>query len=429
MAGAVGGLRRKASVTALAVALLGSFALVPRADAVVLPGTNGLIIVENGGTLISLDPATGTRQTLLASQAGDGGAHVSPNGTKVAFLNPFSAIAPTASVFIADFPSGANRQQVTTTNDSGSVNWAPDSATLVFDCSSGLCTAPAVANATKTILNQTTAGANTFATKDINPDFSPNGAFIYFTDGFPAQTGIFRVNAPTGGGRTKLLNSGANDSRPQTSPDGNTVFFDVPVGAPQGIFSLPFPNGGSRTQLTGTGAGDLRVGPSPDGTKVSFNKLAGIFTVNANGTGGLASVPGSQAGDQRPSWQRAGGGGGGGGTNPNAPVFSAASGCGSTVMVRLLGANPPVALSASDADAGQNVIISASGALPAYLTFSGGTAANPSTAQITANPAGDIIGFILGIFGPASNVALNATDNGTPSKTTPCNISFRPGLF
>jgi hypothetical protein len=395
----------------------------PVANGVVLPGTNGLIIVENAGTLVAIDPATGTRQTLLASQAGDGGAHVSPNGQKVAFLNPFNGTTATGNVFIADFPSGNNRQMVTTSADSISVNWSPDSATLVFDCSSGLCTAPAVANAAKTILNQTTAGNGTVAQKDISPDFSPNGAFVYFTDGFPTLTGLFRVNVPTGGGRTKLLNSQAGDNRPATTPDGNTVFFDTAAG----IVSLPFPNGGSRTPLSGSILGDVRVGPSPDGTKISFNN-GGLFTLNANGTGGRASVPGSQAGDLRPSWQRAGGGGGGG-TNPNAPVFSAASGCGSTVMVRLLGANPPVALSASDADAGQNVIISASGALPAYLTFSGGTAANPSTAQITANPAGDIIGFILGIFGPASNVALNATDNGTPSKTTPCNISFRPGLF
>jgi Tol biopolymer transport system component len=411
-------MRRKASVTALAVALLGSFALMPRADAVVLPGTNGSILIDVAGGLVSLDPLTGARQTLAATLAGDGGAHVSPNGQKVALVNPFFP----GNVFIADFPSGNNRQQVTTSPTAVTVNWSPDSTRLVFECAAGLCTSAAVSNASVTILNQTTVGANTTGTRDITPDFSPNGAKVVFTDGFPATTGVFTVDLPNGGGRTKLLNSATGDSRPVTSPDGSKVWFDAGAG----VISLPFPTGGSRTTLTGTLPGDIRIGPSPDGTKVSFETAGGIFTLNANGTGGRASVPGTLAGDQRPSWA---GTAAVTPTNPNAPVFSAASGCGGApILVRLLGTNAPVQVSASDADAGQQVTLAAQG-LPAYVSFSGGAAGNPSTGTLTANPGADIIGFILGIFGPVAGGQVNATDNGTPSKSTPCSLNFRPGLF
>jgi Tol biopolymer transport system component len=387
-----------------------------------MPGANGLIVVQNGGTLVSIDPATGARQTLLATQAGDGAPRVSPNGLKVALINPFFP----GNVFVEDFPSGNNRIQVTTSGGAVTVNWSPDSTRLVFECPGGICTAPAVANAAVTTLNQTTIAANTIGTRDITPDFSPNGAFVYFTDGFPAQTGIFRVALPSGGGRTKLLNSAAGDARPVTSPDGRKVWFDT-GGPASRIGSLPFPDGGTRTTLAGTADGDIRIGPSPDGTKVSFQTAGGIFTLNTNGTGGRASVPGTIAGDQGPWWLAAAGAPSPSPTPtasvtptpaPNfPPVFSAASGCGSTSVVAV-GQTRANNLSASDANAGDIVTLTA--AIPAAGTFVSFSTSpgNPATGTLTSSPT-------QSDAGKSFTVTITARDNRTPALVSTCQLSIQ----
>jgi Tol biopolymer transport system component len=416
---------------ALAVMVLAGAALVTRAASSSVPSTtSGFIVVKATNGLVAINPLNGTRTTLAGTDAGDDAPSVAPNGAKIAFARN-SGPGGTSRVFIADYPTGTNRQQVTSST-ADFPDWSPDSSRLVFECSQGLCTAAASVNAPVTVLAGSLAG-------DLDPVYSPDGAFVAFSDLGGANTGIFHVNADGSGVRTHLTNSVLGDRRPMIAPNASVVWFDDGA-AGSGILSLPWPDGGVRKVLPDTLATDINPAPSPDGTKVSLETTTpNIATVNANGTGGRAPLPGTATGDIEPFWARPAGAvtppptatptstpTAGPNVNPNAPVFSAASGCGVPVSAPALGGGLTTNISASDADSGQTVTITMAASAPPYASFSSPGTGNPDTGVLRLTPS--LIDWLLGIFGGTANVTLIASDSGTPQKATNCIIPVRVSL-
>jgi hypothetical protein len=465
----------------LMLALPGALALVANnAGGAILSGTNGLIAVQSGsGSIVAADPVGGGRTTLLNSTS-DSAPEVAPNGTKVAMVSG-------GNIFVADFPSGGNRLQVTTTGGFNNPAWNPDSSTLVFNSSGGLHTAQAIGSATVSVLTGSLPGDN-------EADYSPDGNSIVFDVGSP-PTGISRITV-SNNARTALNGATGGDDQPRIAANSSLVYFGC-TDSGGAVCTLPWPNGGSRGVLAGT-TGALAVPaatdvlnpfPAPDGTKVLFttNVAAScpapappcVKVVNANGSGGLQTVVATQSGDQNASWSRNTGGAtptpvpgttatpttSPGATasatasvipNPNTPVFSVASGCGVLVVASAFAPPLVVHLSASDADAGQSVFLTASGLPPAtslptlpnipipttlpspipsllptgpgtsWATFSS-TAGNPATATLSFRPG--IFDWLLNILNNNYNIVVTAADNVAPARSSRCTIPLRVTLL
>jgi Tol biopolymer transport system component len=261
----------------------------------------GFVAADSPGGLVAFAPSTGQRVSLSGTSGVDNRPDVSPNGTKAAFENA-------GQILIADFPSGNNRQQVTSTGGNSAPSWAPDSGRLVYKCSSGLCTSPLGGTLPAAVqpLNGSTASDN-------NPVFSRDGRFVVFNVTAGSSQGINRINADNTGGRTQLTGTATGDQNPYVSPDGTYVVLDNQTVAGGTIFTLAFPNGGGLgpASVPGSQAGDINPFISPDGVKIGFTSTAGptcpggppcIVTVNSNGTGGRAAAIGSVSGDFDGVW-------------------------------------------------------------------------------------------------------------------------------
>jgi hypothetical protein len=226
------------------------------------------------------------------------------------------------NVFVADFPSGNNRTQITTAGGPFSrPNWSRDSSTLIYSSPTGLRTSAPTSNA----LQSAVPGS---VPNDSDASFSTDTQFIFFNN--PATTsdgGLSRVNANGSGSRTRLLDSVSSDTHPRYLFTRNLLVFDAVVGTgcPAGaagsvcLGTTNYPSGGARALLTGTFAGDQKPSVSPDGLRVIFTAAGGTFCpggvagslcigiLNSDGTGSRAVLVGSRAGDINASWGRSAG--------------------------------------------------------------------------------------------------------------------------
>src|SRR5688572_6002662 len=243
-----------AALLTCAVVALGGGVPAP-APAMVPTGPNGLVAIETTTGLVAIDPATGTRTTLAGSVNADDDPEVSPLSNVVAFENG-------NQIWAADWPSGANRRQLTTTDTNVTPAFSPDGQAIVFQCLSadpnpnpnGLCTVPTAGGSLRFV-----AGSQA---GDSDPDFDPTGQFVVFQ----GAAGISRIGLADGA-RSTLTDTLPGDDHPRVAPNGSVVYFDSGAG----IVTLAWPNGGSRTTLTGTSTGDDDPTPSPDGTLVAFD--------------------------------------------------------------------------------------------------------------------------------------------------------------
>lgn len=365
------------------------------------------------GPLVAVDPPSGQRTSLQNSVAADTEPEVSPDAKKVAYVN-------TGNIFIADWPSGNNRQQITVTGGFSSPAWNPTSTGLVFDGAAGLFTSPITAP-TPTQVVGSVAGDDT-------PDYNPAGNLIVFTTPGPD---IGRLNADNTGARSILQGTLGGDNHPRVSPAGNTVVFECATGG----CTMPFPNGGARTQLLGTLAGDDDPTYSPDGADVIFGRPGvGIRFVNANGTGAETVLGGSLPGDTDPSWGGADGLVAPPGFN-RPPTFSEASNCGGVSLLRLLPLLGPVStrLEATDPDTGQTLVVGT--AVPAagwsFLSVDA-RAGNPAsvTFGLSLGRPQAVMDFVVAAFFMTSaEVSVGVSDNGDPPLSAECNKTIRVAVL
>jgi Tol biopolymer transport system component/DNA-binding winged helix-turn-helix (wHTH) protein len=177
--------------------------------------------VRHPGNIWQLELANETKPAdpptkLISSSRGDAGAHVSPDGRRVAFQSWRSG-AP--EVWVCD-RDASNPVQLTLFGgpEIGEPRWSPDSRRIVFDLR-------ASGNAELYIVNVDGGPPKRFPTGTANassPVWSADGHWIYFNTERPDA--IWKV-AVEGGAAVRLTGEGEGRGGPQESVDGTRVFF------------------------------------------------------------------------------------------------------------------------------------------------------------------------------------------------------------
>jgi Tol biopolymer transport system component/DNA-binding winged helix-turn-helix (wHTH) protein len=205
--------------------------------------------VRHPGNIWQLELANETKPAdpptkLISSSRGDAGAHVSPDGRRVAFQSWRSG-AP--EVWVCD-RDAANPVQLTFFGgpEIGEPRWSPDSRHIVFDLR-------ASGNAELYIVNVDGGPPKRFPTGTANassPVWSADGHWIYFNTERPDA--IWKV-AVEGGAAVRLTGEGEGRGGPQESVDGARVFFYRVEGGAGRVWSASV-NGGDERPVAGVPA-------------------------------------------------------------------------------------------------------------------------------------------------------------------------------
>jgi Tol biopolymer transport system component len=205
----------------------------------------------------------GSNQTKLTNVGGWLGADhpsFSPDGSKIAFINPMNDGTYNTEVYVMN-SDGSNRSRLT--NDAAwefSPSWSPDGSKLAYNYGVGDLH---VMNADGT--NHTVLGWG------YSPDWSPDGTRI----AYGGAGGIFVMNAD-GSNPIPLTSdtTGVFDDEPAWSPDGSKIAFSRSTGAGGSttyqIFVMNADGSNLNSPTSGTPGKCMSPCWSPDGSKIAF---------------------------------------------------------------------------------------------------------------------------------------------------------------
>ena len=147
------------------------------------------------------------------------------------------------------------------------------------------------------------AGSQAFAN---GPVWSPDGTRLAFWSLRDGNAEIYTMNAD-GSGVRRLTNDLARDAGPAWSPDGTRIAFDSERDGNGEIYSIS-PVGTGLTNLTNFPEDGVGPSWSPDGSRIAFTSLesgdalAGIYTMNADGSGQRRLTNPTTGSDYAPAW-------------------------------------------------------------------------------------------------------------------------------
>lgn len=280
------------------------------------PGEISFMAIEAGQPAIFVMNSSGSGQQRITGLGISGNRFRrghnawSPSGDRIAFIcnaaSPFLCVLHLENGLVDQI---AAFQGLTDPR----ISWSSDGNSIAYDCvgagggfSSVICVTD--------VRNGSTRQIDTGASRDFQPEWSPDGRRIAFASD-RAESGGFRIYvADANGGNLRQLTSGGDrnisDTDPTWSPDGQQIAFVSNRLGGDRLFAIGA-DGSNLRPIFGTNSSAFRNPAwSPDGTMLAFQTNCDddgmdcdIAVVQANGTGSqtLASGSGSEWG---PIWRR-----------------------------------------------------------------------------------------------------------------------------
>ena len=231
------------------------------------PAANGLIAYASGGDLFTGDPATGQGRLLLGGTEADSSPLFSPDGLRLAFLRANPSTGYDLMVVGAD---GRNLVKLSTAplTDGTSVQWAPDSGSLIVPYPTG-----------ELVRFDASGGSPTTIAEDVDVDIHafrpPDGRQIIVQKHDDSAT-LLIINAD-GTDATSIVPAGDSGDFEQArwSPDGSQIVFArSPDGRDQKRQFVMRADGTGLRQVSTAAGLWYETDPvwSPDGTRIAFNR-------------------------------------------------------------------------------------------------------------------------------------------------------------
>ena len=274
----------------------------PNADRIAFQcnlGTSQAICLVNsdGTNRTTLNPFNSTSRSVF-------GPKWSPDNKRIAF-----GIFADVWVMNAD---GTNPVQLAQfagcCGSTGSPSWSPDGTKLVFSATPGLNISPLQLYVVGTSGPSTPTQLGDSPAAQF-PAWSPDGTTILFSK----FNNLFRINADG----TNPVQLAANAVSAAWSPDGSRVAYQ---GEQDAVIYVIRKDGSGAIPITGTGLQATNPTWSPDGSRIAFQTRGSDFKftigiVNADGSGGMATIVPSQNITTAPDWQHGACAGAGGDTD------------------------------------------------------------------------------------------------------------------
>jgi TolB protein len=186
---------------------------------------DGYFIVNSQGRLYRLSAPDPQQlepiETGFATRANNDHG-ISPDGRSLVVSHEVTDDWQTSTIYVLPITGSTTPKQVTTRTPSFWHGWSPDGKTLAFvgrrDDEFDIYTIPVEGGEERRI--------TTCRGLDDGPDYSPDGAFIYYNSFCSGKMQIWRMRPPPGGSRPEQLTRDAYSNWfPHPSPDGRWVVF------------------------------------------------------------------------------------------------------------------------------------------------------------------------------------------------------------
>jgi tricorn protease-like protein len=219
----------------------------------------------------------------------------SADGTEIAYLagHPPGLNVPTSLALYLVDANGKNPRKLASCgecaglNADSSIAWSPDGSTIALTRQTGLSQDLWLVNVKTGALSRLTDCASGKACADASAEWSPGGQAIVFSRRVKGQVASIYTMRPNGT-HLELIAAVAGAQDPQWSPDGREIAFQ----ANSGIYTVNA-DGTEVTQITAAGGLAGEPAWSPDGTKLLYSKssfnpeaveVTQLWTINANGS-------------------------------------------------------------------------------------------------------------------------------------------------